>query len=97
MHGSDKLAADAIENRIAFVPEDRKTEGLMLPMAVCDNLSFAALDRLSHAGIIDRTAERKAIEEMIKLLAIRTDGVDKPVGSLSGVVQAFRIGAAGTR
>jgi ribose transport system ATP-binding protein len=69
---------------MALIPEDRKTEGLMLPMAVCDNLSFAALDRLSHAGIIDRTAERKAIEEMIKLLAIRTDGVDKPVGSLSG-------------
>jgi ribose transport system ATP-binding protein len=69
---------------MALIPEDRKTEGLMLPMAVCDNLSFAALDRLSHAGVIDRAAERKAIAEMIKLLAIRTDGVDKPVGSLSG-------------
>jgi ribose transport system ATP-binding protein len=69
---------------MALIPEDRKTEGLMLPMAVCDNLSFAALDRLSHGGIIDRAAERKAIAEMIKLLAIRTDGVDKPVGSLSG-------------
>jgi ribose transport system ATP-binding protein len=69
---------------MALIPEDRKTEGLMLPMPVCDNLSFAALDRLSHAGVIDRAAERKAIAEMIKLLAIRTDGVDKPVGSLSG-------------
>jgi ribose transport system ATP-binding protein len=69
---------------MALIPEDRKTEGLMLPMAVCHNLSFAALDRLSTAGIIDRPSERKAIEEMIKLLAIRTDGVDKPVGSLSG-------------
>jgi ribose transport system ATP-binding protein len=77
-------AAKCRQIGMALIPEDRKTEGLMLPMAVCDNLSFAALDRLSHAGIIDRTAERKAIEEMIKLLAIRTDGVDKPVGSLSG-------------
>jgi ribose transport system ATP-binding protein len=77
-------AAKCKQIGMALIPEDRKTEGLMLPMAVRDNLSFAALDRLSHAGIIDRPAERKAIEEMIKLLAIRTDGVDKPVGSLSG-------------
>ena len=69
---------------MALIPEDRKTEGLMLPMSVRANLSFAALDRLSRYGIIDRAAERKAVEEMIKLLAIRTDGVDVPVGSLSG-------------
>ena len=28
---------------MALIPEDRKTEGLMLPMTVGDNLSFAAL------------------------------------------------------
>jgi ribose transport system ATP-binding protein len=69
---------------MALIPEDRKTEGLMLPMAVRANLSFAALDRLSRYGIIDRAAERKAVEEMVRLLAIRTDGTDIPVGSLSG-------------
>ena len=31
---------------MALIPEDRKTEGLMLPMSVRDNLSFAAIDRL---------------------------------------------------
>jgi len=76
--------AKAKQIGMALIPEDRKTEGLMLPMAVCDNLSFAAIDRLSRGGIIDRPAERKAIDEMIKLLAIRTDGVNVPVGSLSG-------------
>src|SRR6185437_2327016 len=30
---------------MALIPEDRKTEGLMLPMSVMDNLSFAALGR----------------------------------------------------
>ena len=39
---------------MALIPEDRKTEGLMLPMSVRDNLSFAALDRFSRSGIIDR-------------------------------------------
>ena len=69
---------------MALIPEDRKTEGLMLPMSVRDNLSFAALDRLSRGGVIDRAAESEAVDEMIELLAIRTDGTDVPVGSLSG-------------
>jgi ribose transport system ATP-binding protein len=77
-------AAKSKATRIALIPEDRKTDGLMLPMSVRDNLSFAALGGLSHAGIIDRAAERQAIERMIQLLGIRTDGIDIPVGSLSG-------------
>jgi ribose transport system ATP-binding protein len=69
---------------MALIPEDRKTEGLMLPMSVRDNLSFAALDHLSAAGIVDPARENKAIAEMIKLLAIKTDGTAVPAGSLSG-------------
>src|SRR5690349_7138214 len=38
---------------MALIPEDRKTEGLMLPMSVRDNLSFAALSRFSKGGLID--------------------------------------------
>jgi ribose transport system ATP-binding protein len=81
---SSPKAAKSARVGMALIPEDRKTEGLMLPMSVRANLSFAALDRLSRYGIIDRAAERKAVEEMIKLLGIRTDGLDIPVGSLSG-------------
>jgi ribose transport system ATP-binding protein len=69
---------------MALIPEDRKTEGLMLPMSVSVNLSFAALGRISDRGIVDRARERLLIDEMIELLAIRTDGTDVPVGSLSG-------------
>ena len=77
-------AAKSRKVGMALIPEDRKTEGLMLPMSVRDNLSFAALDRLSRAGIIDGGAERKAVDEMIRLLGIRTDGTAVPVASLSG-------------
>jgi ribose transport system ATP-binding protein len=69
---------------MALIPEDRKTEGLMLPMSVRDNLSFAALGRLSKGGIVDQTAERQHIDAMVKLLAIKTDGIAVPAGSLSG-------------
>ena len=69
---------------MALIPEDRKTEGLMLPMSVRDNLSFAALGRLSRWGIVDAAAEREAVAEMVRLLAIRTDGTGVPAGALSG-------------
>ncbi len=69
---------------IALIPEDRKTEGLMLPMSVRDNLSFAAIDQFSHFGLIDRDAEEAAITDMIQLLRIRADGIDGPVAALSG-------------
>jgi ribose transport system ATP-binding protein len=81
---SSPEAAKAKKVGMALIPEDRKTEGLMLPMSVRDNLSFAALDRFSRGGVIDRAAERKAIDEMIKLLAIRTAGTGIQVGALSG-------------
>jgi ribose transport system ATP-binding protein len=69
---------------MALIPEDRKTEGLMLPMSVRENLSFASLDRLSRGGVIDRAAEQSRIDEMIRLLAIKTAGTDVAVGALSG-------------
>ena len=77
-------AAKASGIEMALIPEDRKTEGLMLQMSVRDNLSFAALPELAKFGIIDRDAERDAVDEMIRLLAVRTDGVAIPAGALSG-------------
>jgi len=69
---------------MALIPEDRKTEGLMLPMSVRDNLSFAALGALARFGVIDGSAERDAVERMVRLLGVRTNGTDVPAGSLSG-------------
>jgi ribose transport system ATP-binding protein len=69
---------------MALIPEDRKTEGLMLPMSVRDNLSFAALDRLTHGGIVDRAAERAAVDEMIRVLQIRVAETSAPANALSG-------------
>jgi ribose transport system ATP-binding protein len=69
---------------MALIPEDRKTEGLMLPMTVRENLTFASLDRISRGGFIDRARENLLIDQMVSLLAIRTAGADIAVGSLSG-------------
>jgi ribose transport system ATP-binding protein len=77
-------AAKSQKIGMALIPEDRKTEGLMLPMTVRDNLSFASLHRISDNGIVNRAKEQKYIDEMIALLGIKTAGTDIAVGSLSG-------------
>ncbi|MEO8805231.1 MAG: sugar ABC transporter ATP-binding protein [Burkholderiaceae bacterium] len=69
---------------MALIPEDRKTEGLMLPMSVRENLSFAALEGLSRWGVIDTAAETEAVRRIVQLLSVRSDGIDVPAGSLSG-------------
>ncbi len=81
---SGPAAAKSDAVGMALIPEDRKTEGLMLPMSVRDNLTFAAFDHISRGGFIDRKAEQSLINEMIALLEIRTAGTDIAVGSLSG-------------
>jgi ribose transport system ATP-binding protein len=78
------FAAKSRAVRMAFIPEDRKTEGLMLPMSVRHNLSFAAIEQFSSCGLINTKAEEAAIDQMIRLLQIRSDGIDGPVGALSG-------------
>ena len=58
---------------MALIPEDRKTEGLMLPMSVRDNLSFAALGTLVALG--RRRSRRPSAtrsQRIVRLLAVRT-------------------------
>jgi len=56
----------------------------MLPMSVNDNLSFAALDRLSRMGVVATAVEDKAVAEMVRRLSIKVSNVRVPVGTLSG-------------
>jgi ribose transport system ATP-binding protein len=81
---SSPHAAKSASIGMALIPEDRKTEGLMLPMSLRENLSFAALDRVSRGGVIDRAREADLVQRMIDLLAIRAAGTDIPASALSG-------------
>ena len=60
---------DAIARHIAYVPQERKIEGLLLQKSVAANLSFAILRQISRlAGFIDRKAERRIVGEAINRL-----------------------------
>lgn len=69
---------------IAYVPEDRGTQGLVRKMTVRENVSLSVLDRVAHAGFIDRAAERRLADEAVAQFSIRTAGIEQIVARLSG-------------
>jgi ABC-type sugar transport system ATPase subunit len=76
--------ATAIQHGITLVPEDRKSDGLILNMTVADNCSLPSLDRLSRFGFIDQQAEKKLVRDSIDRLRVKTPGIDEVVQNLSG-------------
>ncbi len=75
---------DAIRNKIAYVPNERKLEGLMLSESVRFNTSIAVIDSLQKQGSLDKQAEKEMAEKWIKKLGIRTPSGETRVDTLSG-------------
>ena len=69
---------------LALVPEDRANQGLVLQMALRDNISLTILNALSRLGFINRRLEASEAQSMIDRLRIVTHGFDQPVLGLSG-------------
>jgi ribose transport system ATP-binding protein len=76
--------AEAIRLGIGFLPEDRKTQGLVQGLSVGDNISLPCLGRVSRAGLVRRRDERELALGLVKDLRIKTPGLDQPVAQLSG-------------
>nr|WP_245986959.1 sugar ABC transporter ATP-binding protein [Azospirillum thermophilum] len=79
--------AEAKGARLALIPEDRKTEGLMLPMSIADNLVAASLSSVSSGVsrlVIDRARERAAVAEAVRRLQIKIGSPEDSVSTLSG-------------
>ncbi|HWP39626.1 MAG TPA: sugar ABC transporter ATP-binding protein, partial [Tepidisphaeraceae bacterium] len=74
----------AMQHGLAYVPEDRQHNGLLLPMSVSANTSLADLGQVSRLGWISRRRERRLAETWRRRLAIRLREVDQPVRELSG-------------
>lgn len=75
---------DAINAGIAFVPEDRKAQGIIVDMPIRDNVAMAGLDKFNTAGFVNDPAITKTSNQMRERLRVRTTDVFKQVGQLSG-------------
>ena len=76
--------AAAIEVGIAYLPEERTSDGLFPKMSIADNIIAAALKRFSRFGLIDTTKRISFAKEYVDRLDIRTPGVNQLVERLSG-------------
>jgi len=75
----------AIRAGLAYVPQERKTEGLLLSKSVAVNMTYAVLARLrAFFGVLDPAYETALVGAAIAKNAIRTRGPSEPVANLSG-------------
>lgn len=79
-----KDAAAAIEARVALVPEDRKSEGLVLELPIRENISLASLGRFSRVTVVDRKDEESIVSEQIEALGIQPPRSSTVTNNLSG-------------
>ncbi len=75
---------DAMKNGIAYLPEDRKIDGIVGDLSVRDNIILAAQVLKGFFKPFTRKEANKLADEYIKLLAIKTASADTPIKSLSG-------------
>ncbi len=76
--------AGAVSHGIAYVPEDRGTQGLIRQMTVRENVSLAVLRSVARGGFIDVGRETALAQDAIHRFGIRAYGPEQPVGKLSG-------------
>ena len=74
----------ATQAGIGYVPQDRKVEGLVLPLTVTDNVALPSLAQFRTYGLVSYSSQRRAAESWVRRLSIRPPNVDLPAQSLSG-------------
>ena len=75
---------DAMKNGIAYLPEDRKIDGIIGDLSVRDNIILAAQVLKGFFKPFSKAEANKFADEYIKLLEIKTASADTPIKSLSG-------------
>ena len=77
--------SDAVRAGIGLIPEDRKTQGLLLARSVRLNASLGRLASVARrGGWIDLAAERQLADDLCDRLGVRRASVEQPVQELSG-------------
>jgi rhamnose transport system ATP-binding protein len=75
---------EAMNAGLAFVPEDRQHQGLVLEMAIADNATLPFLRRLTRFGLVSRKRERRIADDYTRRLQVKAAGLDQPARALSG-------------
>jgi len=75
---------EAMKNGIAYLPEDRKRDGIVGDLSVRENIVLALQVKKGFFKPFTKAEAYKFADEYIKLLGIKTASADTPIKSLSG-------------
>lgn len=75
---------DAIAGGMGLLPEDRKTQGLVLGLSVGDNLALPSTPSLCRFGVVDSSRAANLARQQVDNLRIKTPRLEQPVVYLSG-------------
>ena len=73
----------AMERGIFYVPEERRSQGLILPFSIKNNITLSILDRIARFGFVPRS-EQQTADRFAEGLSIRGASITDPVSRLSG-------------
>jgi ribose transport system ATP-binding protein len=79
-----KTPRHAINFDIAFLTEDRKTQGLILNLSLKENICLPSVDRFSRFGIVNAKRESNSAKHFVNELNIKTPSINQKVKFLSG-------------
>jgi rhamnose transport system ATP-binding protein len=74
----------AMRAGIAFVPEDRRMQGLVMDLSIARNATLTRMRALTRLGLIRAGAENRLAREWADRLRLRFHRLEDPVGFLSG-------------
>ncbi len=75
---------DAVQHKLALVPEERKVKGLFPDLGVGDNINMASFKKMKKGRLIDKKLESRAAQDYVDKLNIKTTNLKKRIGDLSG-------------
>ena len=75
---------EAIGRRVVYLPEDRKTQGLVLGLSVRENVTLPTLERFSRWGVVRGERERAAAAREVAAVELRPPDIEREAGTLSG-------------
>ena len=76
--------SDAMRRGLGLVPEDRRSEGLMMSMSVRENASLATLSGAQRLGFLRTAREREELAAVAQQIALRCPSPETCVSHLSG-------------
>lgn len=69
---------------VAYLPRERKTEGILPVLSVMDNFAIATLPQNARFGILNKKAQRQKLDAFRERLAMMFASPNAPITSLSG-------------